>query len=93
MSPAWSQPAIPLYIGRAVTSLRRLLAINIEEISAIGLYYCDGTCKMLFREGRFIGCTIEDTKLKREEKERKGGRVALYVHKLSLAETVVVACM
>jgi len=48
---------------------------------------------MLFREGRFIGCTIEDTKLKREEKERKGGRVALYVHKLSLAETVVVACM
>jgi len=34
--------------------------------------FCDGTYKMLSREGSFVDCTIEDTKLKREEKGKKG---------------------
>jgi len=42
-----------------------LPAVNI-------LTHCDGTYKMLFIEGRFVDCTIEDTKLKREE-EKGGG--------------------
>jgi hypothetical protein len=43
----------------------KLLGINGGMYAAT----CDGTYKMLFREGSFVDCTIEDTKLKREEEE------------------------
>jgi len=43
-----------------------MLRINFQT------YLFDGTYKMLFREGSFVDCTIEDTKLMREGEEGRG---------------------
>jgi len=41
---------------------------------------CDSTYKMLFNEeGSSIDCTIKDTKLKREEKDKRGEDSYLYI--------------
>jgi hypothetical protein len=73
---ALQQEGIKSELVRSCASLSLSLDMwtSKNKLSMLGVigYWCDGTYKMLFNEGSFVDCTIEDTKLQKEEKEGRG---------------------